>query len=183
MKHSHIDTYNDLLKQSLLIPELVTKAAHKDISFLEHLNRWLLETEEVMSKHNISKCSEIAGLRSKIIAVSYAREAKVSKRKRLFSVATAIIYDAQSTVLSVIEPVESRIEEARDSIRQLLGVAYQADMVNPNMDFNEMVQTLWTTFSAHEQLKGAVANILVLVNRSDALRILAEEIDISIVKK
>jgi hypothetical protein len=183
MKHSHIDTYEDLLKQSLLIPELVTKAAHKDIIFLENLNQWLLNTEQIMTKYNISKCSEIAGLRSKIIAVSYTREAKLSKRKRLFSVATSIIYDAQSTVQSVIEPIESRIEEARDSIRQLLGVAYQAEMVNPNMDFNQMVQSLWTTFSTHEQLKGAVASILVLVNRSDALRILAEEIDISILKK
>lgn len=183
MKHSLIDTYEDLLKQSLLIPELVTKAAHKDLSFLENLNQWLLDTEEIMKKHNISKCSEIAGLRSKIIATSYAREPKVSKRKRLFSVATSIIYDAQSTVLSSLEPMESRIEEARNSIRQLLGVAYQADMANPNMDFNQMVQTLWATFSTHEQLKGAVASILVLVNRSDALRILAEEIDISILRK
>jgi hypothetical protein len=179
MKHSHLDTYESLLKQSLLIPELVTKAANKDINFIENLNQWLLNTEEIMRKYNISKCSEIAGLRSKIIASSYVTQAKVSKRKRLFSVATTIIYDAQSTVLSTIEPMENRIEEARDSIRQLLGVAYQADMLNPNMDFNEMVQTLWSTFSTHEQLKGAVASILVLVNRSDALRMLAEEIDIS----
>ena len=182
MKHSHIDTYENLLKQSLLIPELVTKAAHKDTIFIENLNQWLLNTEEIMRKYNISKCSEIAGLRSKIIAVSYASEAKISKSKRLFSVATSIIYDAQSAVLSVIEPMENRIEEARDSIRQLLGVAYQADMVNPNMDFNQIVQTLWATFSTHEQLKGAVASILVLVNRSDALRILAEEIDITVLK-
>lgn len=183
MKHSHIDTYDNLLKQSLLVPELVTQAAHKDTSFLENLNRWLLDTEEVMRRHNIAKCSEIAGLRSKIIAVSYAREAKISKRKRLLSVATSIIYDAQGTVLSILEPIENRLEEARDAIRQLLGVAYQADMVNPNIDFNAMVQTLWTTLSTHEQLKGAVASILVLVNRSDALRILAEEIDISILQK
>ncbi len=182
MKHSYIDTYKNLLKQCLLVPELVTKAAHKDLIFIESLNQWLLNTEEIMKKHNISKCSEIAGLRSKIIAASCAREANRSKRKRLFSVATSIIYDAQSAVLSVIEPMESRIEEARGSIRQLLGVAYQADMVNPNMDFNQIVQTLWATFSTHEQLKGAVASVLVLVNRSDALRILAEEIDITILK-
>jgi len=183
MKHSHLDTYENLLKQSLLIPELVTKAAHKDINFLENLNQWLLNTEEIMRKYNISKCSEIAGLRSKIIAASYVvTEAKVSKRKRLFSVATTIIYDAQSTVLSTLEPMGNRIEEARDYMRQLLGVAYQADMVNPNMDFNEMVQALWAMFSTHEQLKGAVASVLVLVNRSDALRILAEEVDMTILK-
>ena len=182
MKHSYIDTYEDLLKQSLLIPELVTKSAHKDIGFLESFNQWLLDTEEIMKKYNISKCAEIAGLRSKIIASSYAVESKVSKRKRMFSVATSVIYEAQSALLSVLEPMQSRIEEARNAIRQLLGVAYQANMVNQHMDFNQMIQTLWAALSTHEQLKGAIANILVLINRSDALRIMAEEIDISMLK-
>ena len=183
MKHSYIDTYEDLLKQSLLIPELVTKSANKDMNFLPSLNQWLLDTEKIMKKYDISKCAEIAGLRSKIVAASYSIEPKVSKRKRQFSVATSIIYEAQSTVLSILEPMESRIEEARDAIRQLLGVAYQANMANQNMDFNQMIQTLWASFSTHEQLKGAIARILVLINRSDALRILAEEIDISMFEK
>jgi len=179
MKSSYIDTYEDLLKQSLVIPDLVTKSANKELSFLEDLNQWLLDTEGVMKKHNISKCSELAGLRSKIIAASYASESKISKKKRQLSVATSIIYEAQSAVLSVLEPMESRLEEARNAIRQLLGVAYQANMANRHLDFNQMIQRLWADFSAHEQLKGAIANILVLVNRSDALRLLAEEIDLS----
>jgi hypothetical protein len=182
MNHSRIDTYEKLLKQSFLIPELVTQAADKDINFLENLNLWLVNTEAVMIKHNISKCSEIAGLRSKIIAVSYAKVTAVSKKKRQLSVATSIIYDAQSSVLRILEPLENQLEETRAAIRQLLGVAYQTQMINPNDDFNAIVQTLWVTFSTHEQLKGAVASILVLVNKSDALRILAEEIDISILK-
>lgn len=183
MKHSYIDTYEDLLKQSLLIPELVTKSANKDMNFLPSLNQWLLDTEKIMKNYNISKCAEIAGLRSKIVAASYNIDPKVSKRKRQFSVATSIIYEAQSTVLSILEPMESRIEEARDAIRQLLGVAYQANMANQNMDFNQMIQTLWASFSTHEQLKGVIASILVLINRSDALRILVEEIDISMFEK
>ena len=183
MKHSYIDMYEDLLKQSLLIPELVTKSANKDMNFLPKLNQWLLDTEQIMKKYNISKCAEIAGLRSKIVAASYSIEPKISKRKRQFEVATSLIYEAQSTVLSILEPMESRIEEARDAIRQLLGVAYQVNMVNPYTDFNQMIQTLWASFSTHEQLKGAIARVLVLINRSDALRILAEEIDISMFGK
>lgn len=183
MKHSYIDTYEDLLKQSLLIPDLVTKSANNDMNFLPSLNQWLLDTEKIMKKYNISKCAEIAGLRSKIVSASYSIEPKMHKRKRQFSVATSIIYEAQSTVLSILEPIESRIEEARDTIRQLLGVAYQANMINQNMDFNQMIQTLWASFSTHEQLKGAITRILVLINRSDALRILAEEIDISMFEK
>lgn len=183
MKHSHIDMYEALLKQSLLIPELVTKSAHKDNDFLEYLNQWLLDTEAIMKKFNISKCSEIAGLRSKIIATSYSATPKTSKKKQILSSATSIIYDAQSTVLSVLEPIEHRLTEAKASIRQLLGVAYQANMIDPNMDFNQMIPFLWATFSNHEQLKGVTSNILVLIDRSDALRILAEEMDICMLEK
>jgi hypothetical protein len=179
MKYSYIDAYQDLLKQCLFIPDLVTKSANKELSFLENFNQWLLDTEEVMKRYNISKCAEIAGLRSKIIAASYATDSKISKKKRQLSVATSIIYEAQSTVLSVLEPMEGRIAEARNAIRQLLGVAYQSNMTNRQMNFNQMIRKLWADFSAHEQLKGAIASILVLVNQSDALRMLAEEIDMS----
>ncbi len=183
MKPSHIDMYEALLKQSLLVPELVTLSAHKNSEFLDALNQWLLDTEEVMKKFNISKCAEIAGLRSKIITASYNTDSKNSKRKRVFIVATSIIYDAQSTVLNVLEPIENRLDEAKASIRQLLGVAYQANMIDANMDFNLVIQKLWAEFSNHQQLKGAIATILVLINQSDALRILAEEIDFSMSKK
>ncbi len=182
MKNSYINIYEELLKQSLLIPNLVTKANNKDNVFLIEFNQWLLDTEDKMKKNNISKCSEIAGLRSKIIASSNENSSKTSKRKREFSVATSIIYDAQSSLLEVLEPIEKRLEEARESIRQLLGIAYQTDMLNQNSDFTTMIQTLWNTFAKHEQLKALTAKILVLVNRSDALRILAEEIDISMIK-
>lgn len=182
MIHSQINIYEDLLKQSLGVPDLVSKAANKDTRFLRNLDQWLLNTEEIMKKHNIPKCSEVAGLRSKIIADSYADEGKSSKRKRQFSIATAVIYDAQGAVLGVLEPIKEQIEEARGHIRQLLGVAYQTNMVSPNMSLNQVIQSLWATFTAHEQLKGVVANILVLVSQSDAMRLLAEEIDITIFK-
>lgn len=183
MKQSYLDIYNELLKQTLLVPALVTKSANKDATFLSDLNRWLLDTEKIMKGYNIAKCAVIAGLRSKIIAVNYnASESKVSKRKQQFSVATSIIDEAQSTLVNILEPIENRIEEVRTAIRRLLSVAYQANMINPNEEFNHMIKKLWSTFSSHEQLKGAIVSLLVLVNQSDALRILAEEIDFSMLK-
>ena len=181
MKHSEINLYESLLQQSLLIPDLVTKSAKKDLSFLPSLDRWLLDTENIMKENNISKCAEIAGLRSRIIAADL-QESKLSKRKERFRVATSIIDEAQSTLLSTLEPIEHRIAEARVALRQLLGVAYQAGMIDNSLEFNEMIQKLWSSFSSHEQLRGAVASVLVLVNHSDALRLLAEEIDFSMIR-
>lgn len=76
-------------------------------------------------------------------------------------------------------PSKTRINEARDAVRQLLGVAYQENMINQDMDFTLLIQTLWNTFATHEQLKGISTRILVLVNQPDVLRLLAEEIDLS----
>ncbi len=81
----------------------------------------------------------------------------------------------------MIEPIGNKIEESREAIRQLLSVAYQANMINLNLGFNQMIPQLWSSFLLHEQLKGATVRILALINQSDALRILAEEIDLSIV--
>jgi len=179
MKHSCLDIYLDLSKQSLLIPALVTKAAHKEASFLTDLNQWLIETENVMRRYQIPGCADVAALRSKIIAVAYDGEQKSSKRKRQLAVATSIVSDAQAVLFRELEPVHMRIEQARSAIRQLLGVAYQTSMIHQHEGFNQMIQLLWRDFMAHEQLKGATATILVLIDQSDAIRLLAEEIDIS----
>lgn len=180
---SYLNVYNELLNQSLLVPDLVTKTTSKDARFIGDFIQWLLDTEEIMKKYNISKCSELAGLRSKIVCINNTiAPQKGSKRKRQLSVANAALYEAQSTVLNVLEPVENRIKEARNAVRQLLGVAYQANMLTLSADFNQMIQTLWSTFSTHDQLRGMLASILVLVNKSDALRLLAEEVDVSMLQ-
>lgn len=179
MKQSYVTLYEDLLKQALSVPDLVNALARKESSALVELNRWLLETEAVMKKHNIPQCAEIAGLRSKIIGASYVPEKSgMTKRKQQMAAASSVIHEAQGTLLRVLEPVENRLNEARDAVRQLLGIAYQANMIDRTADFNSMIQMLWTTFSAQEQLRGVSARILTLVNPSDALRILAEEIDL-----
>ncbi len=179
MKNSVLDTYELLLDKSLGVSKLVSLASSKDTSFVPKFEQWLVETEELLEKNRIAQCSEIAGLRSKIINARYSDSTTtIKKRKYILSVATEIVYDAQHTLLSVLEPMKHRLDEARDGINQLLGVAYQADMINPDMNFNDMIQELWRTFSAHEQLKGLTSKILVYVNRTDALRILAEEVEL-----
>jgi hypothetical protein len=183
MVYSYLNIYNELLDQLLLFPDLATQAANKDTHFVVNFIKWLLDTEEVMRKYNIYKCSELAGLRSKIIYIDNTIEPKKgSKRNRQLLAASAALYEAQSTVLNVLDPIEHRIKEARSAVRQLLGVAYQANMLTLSTDFNQMIKTLWITFLTHDQLRGAIANILVLVNKPDALRLLAEEIDVSMVQ-
>lgn len=175
-----LNSYDELSKMSFQVPAIVSKATQKSNNFVEALEQWLLKTEEVMEKNRIIQCSEIAGLRSKIINAQYTSEiASNKKRKHVHSVAVSIVYDAQSTLLAILEPMETRISEAREAIRQLLGVAYQAEMIDVTLEFNHILNTLWQTFSTHEQLKGLTSKVLVYVDKNDAMRILAEEIDLS----
>jgi len=179
MKNSILDTYESLLEKSLSIPDLVTLASKKDAKFLSEFDSWLKETESLLEKNRMAQCSEIAGLRSKIINARFDKNIVATKRrKHVWSVATEIVYDAQHTLLAVLEPIKHRLDEARDAISQLLGVAYQANMINREINFNDMIQELWKIFSTHEQLKGLVGKILVYVNKTDALRILADEIEL-----
>ena len=179
MKKSILDLYEKLLQQSLKVPLLVDLAEHRSGSFIDELQEWLRTTEKILEENRMPQCSELAGLRSKIVSAKYATNVPANKRrKHMTAVATEVLYAAQSTLLGVIEPMAHRIEEARESISQLLGVAYQTGMINAAMDFNDIVQGLWQTFSSHEQLKGLTSKILVSLNRSDALRILADEIEL-----
>jgi len=165
MNISHITLYDDLLKQSLKIPTLVTQSENKDSAFLTDFIQWLTKTEGIMKHHNLAKCSEVAGLRSKIIAEGYSNESKLSKKKRQLSTAISIICEAQRNLLDVIEPIGSKIQKSREAIRQLLNVAYQANMINMALGFNQMIPQLWSSFLLHEQLKGATVRILALINR------------------
>lgn len=179
MKQSYLTLYEELLKQALSVPGLVNQLARKESTALQELERWLLETEAVMNQNRIPQCAEIAGLRTKIIETSYMREKSgTTKRKQQLAAAPSVVHEAQGTLLRVLEPVENRLNEARDAVRQLLGIAYQANLIDRTAEFNTMIRILWTTFSTQEQLKGITARILTLVNPSDALRILAEEIDL-----
>jgi len=179
MKNSILDIYESLLKKSLSVSHLVTLASKKDANFLPEFEIWLVELEQLLEKNRMAKCSEIAGLRSKIVSARYSQNKQVvNKRKRIVATAVEVVYEAQRTLLDVLEPMQQKIDEAKDGIRQLLGVAYQANMIDKTLNFNEMIQQLWFTFSTHEQLKGLTSKILVSVNKTDALRLLAEEIDL-----
>jgi len=179
MKNSILDIYESLLEKSLSVSHLVTLASKKDTQFLPEFEMWLVELEELLEKNRMAQCSEIAGLRSKIVSARYSPNTQVvKKRKQIMATAIEVVYDAQRTLLDILEPMKQKIDEAKDGISQLLGVAYQADMIDKTMNFNEMIQQLWFTFSAHEQLKGLTSKILVFINKTDALRLLAEEIDL-----
>jgi hypothetical protein len=179
MRKSLLNIYNALSEQSLAVPGLVTQLSKKDSRFFSEFEAWLLKTEDILKKNGLPDCSEIAGLRSKIIESMLSTDVTRSKRKIRWHTSSSIVYDAQRVVLEVISPLREKIEESRVLIRQLLGVAYQTKMISKDVPFNDLIKGLWEAFKQNDQLRSYTTRISSSVGHTDALRILAEEIDLT----
>ena len=171
----------ELLNGKLLeFPDLVDSLRKKDYDFLELLEKWMKEIETILKDNRISECAVIAGYRSKIIAPLFAESQKRSVKKRQLQQASEIMFELQNTILSVIKPHETKVNEARDLLIHLLSIIKQSTSLNytDQTNFQEFVLSIWKLCSTHEQLKQGTIKILTLISQTDALRIIAEEINI-----
>ncbi|MDG2433066.1 hypothetical protein [Flavobacterium sp.] len=178
MKASSITIIESLKEKLMCYPTLVDSLQKKDSTFLPSLEHWMKEVETIFKTYNISECSEIAGLRSKILAPLYSDNQRSAIKKKQYFVAAEVLYDIQRTVSEVIKPHELRVEEARDLILQLLGIIQQTDSVkyNSKNNFQDFINQLWTIISTHEQLKPTTIKIHSLLIQPDVIRIIANEI-------
>jgi hypothetical protein len=81
--------------------------------------------------------------------------------------------------LAIVSPYEIKINEAREIVLQLLQILSQSDSLKfNNADFQGFVNQIWTVFSTHEQLRPSTAKILTLIPQMDAVRLIAEEINL-----
>lgn len=170
-----------VLKGSLIeFPALVTSLEEKEFSFLEKLFSWIKNTEDILTTHNISEVSEISGLRSKIIAPKFALDKRISLRKAQIKMASEVLYALQHTVLSVLNPYEAKIEESRETIRQLLIIVRQAEAIkyDKNKPFDHLVNEIWFFVVSNEQLSAGAVKLQITLSMTDIHLLLAEEINL-----
>ena len=181
MRISLLSIVESLKIKLLAYPYLVNSLKNKDYNFLELLENWMKEVESIMKNNNIAQCSKIAGLRSNIIAPIFDDSKGRSTRKRQLHIAAESMYEIQDTILSVINPYEKKVNEARDLLKNLLSVLKQSGAIKytDGTDFQYFINLIWKLFSTHEQLKPSMVNILSLISQVDALRIIAEEIELT----
>lgn len=180
MQISSITIVESLKGKLLAFPALVNSLQNKDLNFLSSLEIWMKETENIMKNNNISQCSEIAGLRSKIIAPSFDVSQKRSAKKMQLHIASGLLYELQNIVLAVIKPHENKIDEARNLLIHLLSILKQSGAIKytKEMNFQNFINQIWKLFSTHEQLKPSTVNVLALVSQVDAIRLIADEINL-----
>lgn len=175
-------TILDLLNNKLLeFPALVDSLKNKEVQYLSSLERWMKETEDILKKNRISECALIAGYRSKIIAPMFADGKLRSTRKNQWQQASALMFDLQESILTVMRPYEVKVSEARDLVLQLMSILKQSNALqySDGVNFQDFVQRIWQLCYNHEQLKQYTVKIASLVSQNDIFRIIAEEINLT----
>jgi len=158
----------ELLKSKLLeFPNLVDSLKNKDFNFLELLETWMKETETILKNNKISECAIISGYRSKIISPLFTETQKRFIKKRQVQVASEILFELQQTVVSVIKPYETKVNEARELLLQILNAIKQSGAIKYTNQtvFQEFIQSIWQLCSTNEQLKPFTVKILTIVSQ------------------
>ena len=178
MIKSHINTYAGLKKLINEVPDLVNLLRDKNKVFISEFETWLMTSEDFLKKNNFSECSELAGLRSRLYPVNFEEIRTSNKKKKQMEVGAEIIYASQNLVFNLIQPIEEKINEAKELTTELVTIAYQNNIIkiNPNDDYTTYIQSLWSHFKSHEQLSKYALRITALIGNTDALRFFAEEV-------
>ncbi|MBV6439704.1 MAG: hypothetical protein DYG98_09530 [Haliscomenobacteraceae bacterium CHB4] len=181
MQKSLIDTVHELNIQLFAVPGIVDKIQRKEGSAADVLANWLRKTEEILKKYGHAQCAELAGLRGKLLTPEFVEIRATLKKKERLRAASEIIYDAQNAVLKLASPMEEKLREAKAILNQILLIVKPSGMLafEPSSDFNNFIQGLWLMLKTNEHVGGGISKVLTLVSQSDAMRMLAEEIDIS----
>ena len=180
-----VDEINALLIQS---SSLVDKYENKDVSFVESSKEWLIKGEELLKRYNKPQVSELAGLRSVIIAAERGVSDKninimstKSNRKISSSIAAISLNKTQNILQDVLKPVLENIEHAKSLIKQILVTAAQKNLINKywltDEDLSTKLQNLWKAFKEDIDLKALTSHVLTLVSYVDALRLMEEILD------
>ena len=180
MKISSLTIVESLKGMLLRFPALVDCLQNKNFNFLSLLENWMREAETILINNQIAECSEIAGLRSKIIAPLFAGQHGRSNKKMQLQIASGLLYEIQKTIISVLKRYEIKVDGARDLLINLLSILKQSGAIkySDSIDFQSFINHIWNMFSTHEQLKPGTVKILTLISQIDALRIIAEEINL-----
>lgn len=183
MKNFNLDISNELQNALLKFPAIITQIKNKEYESIFNLEKWMLSIEDVLKKYNHYKVAEIAALRSKIYTPLTLVKNNTAKKKLQFQAASEMLYELQKAVDSILIVYLEKVEQARDILKNLLMILAQSNTVRfKDGLFQNFVLQLWSIMCNTEQLKPSASKVLTLVSQQDAMRIIADEIEIELFK-
>lgn len=180
MKKSIVHLVNVLKEKLFEFPKIVNKLENKDLDFIPVFNQWLQKSEEILATYNISTISEISGIRSKIIAVRYAETKNASNKKLQLKVAADSLFDAQHILLNILIPYETKVEDSKELIRQLLQIVSQAKIIkfNKKESLQYLIDEIWQFIISNDQLRPGAVKLKSTLPIEDIHILIAEEINL-----
>jgi hypothetical protein len=180
MRKSILNLINNLKKSLLQFPEMVNSLEKKDSLFLDKLFIWIKLVEDVLTTYNISNVSELAGLRSKIIAPKFLEERNTTIKKIQWKIAAEVLYEVQAVVLDILIPHEKKAEESRALLRQMLLIVSQTKLIqyDAQKPFDDLVQEIWQFINANEQLRAGAIKLRTDFSITDIQILITEEINL-----
>ncbi len=189
MRQIQTQLSDDLKTLLVQTPCLADKYENKDINFVESFKEWLIKGEKLLKSYNEPKTSELAGLRSTIIAAErglYDRNTFVvpstnSRKKISSSIAAVSLFKAQEILQEILNPLAENIKNAKNLLKQILALAAQKNLIKTHWmskgDLSKKLQNLWLSFKEDSDLKSSTNHVLTLVSYIDALRLIEEILD------
>ena len=173
-----LDSVSSLKSQLMLMPTIVDHIQRKEKKSIDELTEWLRKTEDILQKLGYAQCAELAGLRGKLLTPEFSHLKRMSKKKEKLRIASLTVYDAQEVISQLLIPLEEKLEEARNIVRQILLAIQPTGMLEVDhcQDMSNIIQGIWFTLRENQHLGGGISKILSLISQTDAMRILAEEI-------
>lgn len=180
MKKSTVNLVTALKAKLLEFPNIVNSLEKKEVNFINQLFLWISQSETIFATYNVSEISELAGLRSKIIAPKYSDNKSISIKKLQLKIAAESLFDIQHVVLKVLNPLESKVEECRELIRQLLLIVSQTQVIKYNKDqlFENLINDIWQFIISNDQLKPGAVKLKTSLTLTDIQQIIVEEINL-----
>lgn len=180
MKKSTLHLVSVLKNNLLEFPKITRSLESKDPFFIEKLSAWILKNEEILSTYTISEVAELSGLYSKLLTPRFSDNKSISFKKAQLKIASEILYDLQSLVLTVVKPFELKVDECRELVKQLLIIISQAKVIHydPNVPFEDFVTAIWKFTLSNDQLKAGAIKLKTILIMSDIQMLIAEEINL-----
>ncbi|CAM1341527.1 hypothetical protein [Tenacibaculum amylolyticum] len=165
----------DQLSKVSLIADLLEK---KSTSSSKVLKDWLLETENILQQNNRPESSLLSAKRGELVA--FYPKSKQNKKKEQLRFTAGVLSGSQNDLWDVYQKLAEVTENAKTLIKQLLGIIYQSKQFkyDAKVDFTMFLQSMWKFCTEHEQLRGVTSQVLSMINTTDVLIILAEEIEV-----
>lgn len=167
------------------VPELVSMYESKSMHFPEKVKEWCIGCENTLKKHNKPQVAEIASLRGDIISTERGAkdpaiqfEKKLTKSKSVSGVAFLTLKKGQHVLHGILDPLNSRMEEARSMVRQVLALADQSGILfqikNGNNGMTENPVAIWQILASNKELRSGLNSVLIHTTYPEALYLLAE---------